>query len=81
MELVTKKKLLLYSGSAHPELAAEIADHLEVDLGDANLRTFANGRVAKPVGDWITGRIVRCSVRHTAEAGAARLTSQSRHHL
>jgi ribose-phosphate pyrophosphokinase len=45
MELVTKKKLLLYSGGAHPELAAEIAEHLEVDLGDANLRTFANGEM------------------------------------
>src|SRR5687768_16665985 len=45
MELVTKKKLLLYSGSAHPELAAEIATHLGVELGDANLRTFANGEM------------------------------------
>jgi ribose-phosphate pyrophosphokinase len=45
MELVTKKKLLLYSGGAHPELAAEIAEHLKVDLGDANLRTFANGEM------------------------------------
>jgi ribose-phosphate pyrophosphokinase len=45
MELVTKKKLLLYSGGSHPELAAEIASHLKVDLGDANLRTFANGEM------------------------------------
>src|SRR5687768_1744897 len=45
MELVTKKKLLLYTGGSHPELAAEIASHLKVDLGDANLRTFANGEM------------------------------------
>ena len=45
MELVTKKKLLLYSGSAHPDLAEEIAAHLGVVLGDANLRTFANGEM------------------------------------
>ncbi len=45
MELVTKKKLLLYSGSAHPALAQEIAEHLGVQLGEANLRTFANGEL------------------------------------
>ena len=28
MELVTKKKLLLYTGDAHPALAEEIADRL-----------------------------------------------------
>jgi ribose-phosphate pyrophosphokinase len=45
MELVTKKKLLLYSGDSHPELAQEIADHLGVQLGNANLRQFANGEL------------------------------------
>lgn len=45
MELVTKKKLLLYSGDSHPVLAREIADHLGVGLGEANLRQFANGEL------------------------------------
>ena len=45
MELVTKKKLLLYSGDSHPELAQEIAGHLGVQLGEANLRQFANGEL------------------------------------
>jgi ribose-phosphate pyrophosphokinase len=45
MELVTKKTLLLYSGGSHPELAEEIAEHLDVTLGDSNLRTFANGEM------------------------------------
>ncbi len=45
MELVTKKKLLLYSGDSHPELAGEIAAHVGVKLGEANLRQFANGEL------------------------------------
>ncbi len=45
MELVTKKKLELYSGDSHPDLAREIADHLGIELGEPNLRTFANGEL------------------------------------
>ena len=45
MELVTKKRLDLYSGRSHPELAQEIADHLGVPLGEPNLSEFANGEI------------------------------------
>jgi ribose-phosphate pyrophosphokinase len=45
VELVTKKRLQLYSGRAHPELAEEIAQHLGVKLGDAQVRNFANGEL------------------------------------
>lgn len=45
MEQVTKKKLEIYSGDSHPALAQEIADHLGVSLGNANLRQFANGEL------------------------------------
>ena len=45
MELVTKKRLDLYSGRSHPELAQEIADHLDVRLGEPNLSEFANGEI------------------------------------
>ena len=45
MELVTKKKLQLYSGNAFPGLAAEIAQHLGVELGEPNIRQFANGEL------------------------------------
>jgi ribose-phosphate pyrophosphokinase len=43
MELVTKKKLQLYTGRSHPALAEEVAAHLGVELGDPNLTNFADG--------------------------------------
>lgn len=45
MELSAKKRLLLISGRAHPELAAEVAELLDVELLDANLSDFANGEI------------------------------------
>jgi ribose-phosphate pyrophosphokinase len=45
VELIAKKKLRLYSGRSHPELALEIAGSLDVPLGEANLREFANGEL------------------------------------
>ncbi len=46
MELVTKKTLRLYSGRSHPALAEDIAAHLGVPLGEANLRDFPNGEIS-----------------------------------
>jgi ribose-phosphate pyrophosphokinase len=39
------KRLMLFSGRANPELAANIADKLGVDLGPITLKTFSNGEV------------------------------------
>jgi ribose-phosphate pyrophosphokinase len=39
------KRLMLFSGRAHPELAARIADKLGVDLGGVTLKTFSSGEV------------------------------------
>ena len=55
MELITKKKLQLYSGRAHPELASDIAKHLGVRIGDANLREFANGEIHCRFGESLRG--------------------------
>src|SRR5699024_1157726 len=55
MELVTRKKLALYTGDAHPELAEQIASHLGVSLGNANLRRFANGELHCRYGESIRG--------------------------
>jgi len=45
MEDVQKKKLILVAGRGHPELSAEVAEHLHVPLGDCVLSTFANGEI------------------------------------
>jgi ribose-phosphate pyrophosphokinase len=39
------KRLMLFSGRANPELAANIADKLGVELGPVTLKTFSNGEV------------------------------------
>lgn len=55
MELVTHKKLQLYSGRAHPQLAQAIAAHLDVELGETNLREFANGEIHCRFGQSLRG--------------------------
>ena len=45
MEKVTTKRLALYSGRTHPELAEEVAAHLNIEQGTPNLVEFANGEV------------------------------------
>jgi ribose-phosphate pyrophosphokinase len=45
MELTPKKRLVLYSGRAHPTLAEEIASHLGVELGDPRLKNYPNGEI------------------------------------
>jgi ribose-phosphate pyrophosphokinase len=55
MELVTKKRLALYTGRTHPALAEEIAAHLGVELGDAHLVDFANTEMRPRFGESIRG--------------------------
>lgn len=38
-----ERKLHIFSGSVYPELAEEMAGHLDVELGDITLEKFANG--------------------------------------
>jgi ribose-phosphate pyrophosphokinase len=45
MELVTKKRLQLFSGRSNLPLAQEIAECLNIKLGDPNLSQFANGEL------------------------------------
>jgi ribose-phosphate pyrophosphokinase len=39
------KKLMVFGGRAHPELAAKIASKLGIGLGPVTLKTFSNGEV------------------------------------
>jgi ribose-phosphate pyrophosphokinase len=43
LERGPQKRLMVFSGRSHPELAMRIADHLGVELGDIELTSFANG--------------------------------------
>ncbi len=45
MEIVTKKKLMLFSGTTHPALADEIADNLGIKVSGAKLTRFASGEI------------------------------------
>ncbi|MDP8960937.1 MAG: ribose-phosphate pyrophosphokinase-like domain-containing protein, partial [Actinomycetota bacterium] len=36
---------MIFSGSAYPEFAREVADHLGMRLGEAKLGRFANGEL------------------------------------
>jgi ribose-phosphate pyrophosphokinase len=38
-----QKRLMIFSGRSHPDLAREIAEKLDLDLGDIEVDTFANG--------------------------------------
>ena len=45
MEIVTKKKMMLFSGNTHPALAAEIAGHLGIQLSPCKITRFASGEI------------------------------------
>ena len=55
MEKVTTKRLSLFTGRTHPTLAQEVAGHLNVELGDANVVQFANGEIRPRFTDSIRG--------------------------
>src|SRR6266511_2373241 len=43
IERGTEKRLMVFSGGSHPDLAQRIADQLGVQLGEVELGSFANG--------------------------------------
>jgi ribose-phosphate pyrophosphokinase len=45
MELVTKKRMQIFSGRGSAALAGEVADHLGMRLGDVDIHEFANGEL------------------------------------
>ena len=40
-----RKRLMIFSGRSNPALAAKIADKLDVNLGQLQLKTFSNGEI------------------------------------
>ena len=87
--LQPRKRLVVVSGSSHPELAGRIADHLSVDLGARELKTFADGETYCRYDDSVRGAdmfIVQTAARPVAQhlvellimVNAAKLASAKR---
>jgi ribose-phosphate pyrophosphokinase len=45
MSAIPKKNLMLFSGRSHPELAEEVAKHLDVSVTPQSAYSFANGEI------------------------------------
>ena len=71
MELVPKRRLELYAGRAHRALAEDIAAHLGVSLGEANIVDFASGEVHCRFGDSIRGSDVFIIQTHSGPVNDA----------
>jgi ribose-phosphate pyrophosphokinase len=55
VEVVSKKKLMLFAGQGNEELSQKIAQCLHVPLGDVKLSTFASGELYARYGESIRG--------------------------
>ena len=69
MELVTKKRLHLFTGRTNEPLAAEIAAEMGVELGEANLVDFANGEIKCQFRDSLRGGDVFIIQSHASFEG------------
>jgi ribose-phosphate pyrophosphokinase len=69
MELVTKKRLQLFSGRTHLTLAEEIAAHLDVKLGETNIVDFASGEMRCRFGESVRGSDVFIIQTHAQTDG------------
>jgi ribose-phosphate pyrophosphokinase len=89
VSLTPQKRLAVVSGSSHPRLATDIADHLGVDLTAVTLKTFADGESYVRFEDSVRGAdmfIVQTSSRPSSQhfmellmlVNAARLASAKR---
>jgi ribose-phosphate pyrophosphokinase len=45
MEVITKKRMQVFSGRGYPELAKEVVDHLGMRLGSVDIHEFSNGEL------------------------------------
>ena len=53
--LTPKKRLMVFAGRSHPDLAQSIAERLGVELGEIELKTFANDETYCRYGESIRG--------------------------
>ena len=55
MEVIPKKRLQLFAGRSNLPLAGQVAKHLDVKLGHANIVNFANGEIHCRFGESVRG--------------------------
>jgi ribose-phosphate pyrophosphokinase len=55
VEIVTKKKMMLFSGTTHPALAREIGEELGVGLSPIKISRFASGEIYVRANDSVRG--------------------------
>lgn len=68
MELVTKKRLQLFSGRTNLALASEVAGHLGVPLGEPDLVDFPNSEIRSRFSESIRGSDVFIMQSHSRPA-------------
>jgi len=52
---MAEPKMMLFSGNAHPELARNIAHHLQINLGSALVGKFSDGEIAVEIEENVRG--------------------------
>jgi ribose-phosphate pyrophosphokinase len=55
VEIVTKKKLMLFAGTTHPALSEEISDRLGVPISPCKISRFASGEIYVRAEDSVRG--------------------------
>jgi ribose-phosphate pyrophosphokinase len=55
VEIVTKKKMMLFSGTTHPSLALEISEQLGVPISPCKISRFASGEIYARAEDSVRG--------------------------
>jgi len=45
VEIVTKKRMMLFGGTTHPALSEEIAEHLGIPIAPCVIRRFGSGEI------------------------------------
>ncbi len=71
MESLSKRRLIIASGSRHRQLAQDIAEQLGVTLTEANLREFANGEIHCRFDESIRGAQVFIVQTHSSPVNDA----------
>src|SRR5690349_23885681 len=66
MSATPKKNLMLFSGRAHPELAEQVAKHLEVTITRQSAYSFANGEIFVRFEESVRGCDAFVMQAHTA---------------